>query len=121
MKRVYEAAHQSDGYRVLVDRLWPRGQSKAKAQIDCWLKDVAPSSDLRRWFNHEPEKFERFTTLYKRELKHEPTCTSVEALLTILRTHDNVTLVYAAKNPVENHVVVLMTWLNQFNDENQKR
>ena len=68
-KRVYEPAAQSDGYRVLIDRLWPRGVSKAKAHLDAWEKDVAPSDELRHWYEHDPEKWPEFQKRYKQELK----------------------------------------------------
>ena len=68
IKRAYAPAEETDGYRILVDRLWPRGISKEKAKIDLWLKSVAPSSDLRKWFGHVPERFPEFTKRYKAEL-----------------------------------------------------
>ena len=68
IKRVYEPIEETDGYRVLVDRLWPRGISKAKAQIDLWLKSVAPSNELRKWFGHEAERFAEFSERYRTEL-----------------------------------------------------
>ena len=68
VKRVYEAAAEDDGYRVLVDRLWPRGLSKVRAHLDEWLKDVAPSTELREWFGHKPERFAEFTQRYEAEL-----------------------------------------------------
>ncbi len=68
IKRIYEACEETDGYRVLVDRLWPRGMSKEAAHVDWWAKDLAPSASLRRWFGHQPEKFEEFRRLYLQEL-----------------------------------------------------
>jgi len=68
IKRVYEAPASTDGFRVLVDRLWPRGLTKAKAAVDLWLKDVAPSTELRKWFRHEPAKWKEFQARYKKEL-----------------------------------------------------
>ncbi len=72
IKRIYDEPDTSDGIRILVDRLWPRGVSKKEAHLDYWLKDVAPSPDLRKWFNHEPEKFDAFSKQYRTELKGEP-------------------------------------------------
>ena len=69
LKRVYLPAEETDGYRILVDRLWPRGISKEKAKIDLWLKEVAPSNELRKWFGHDPERFNEFTERYKAELQ----------------------------------------------------
>ena len=68
IKRVYEPAANTDGYRILIDRLWPRGLSKERAQVDKWLKEVAPSTELRKWFNHDPEKWEAFREKYHKEL-----------------------------------------------------
>jgi len=68
-KRVYEPHARSDGYRVLVDRLWPRGLSKAKAHVDCWAREIAPSTELRQWYEHDPEKWPEFQKRYKQELK----------------------------------------------------
>ena len=72
IKRVYEAASPDDGERILVDRLWPRGLSKEKAAIDIWEKDVAPSAALRKWFGHDPDKFDDFRNKYRKELEYNP-------------------------------------------------
>ena len=72
IKRIYDLPTDDDGYRVLVDRLWPRGTSKEKAQLDEWAKEIAPSNDLRQWFHHEPEKFELFSMQYQQELENNP-------------------------------------------------
>jgi len=71
LKRIYEASEASDGYRVLVDRIWPRGVSKEKAQIDLWMKGIAPSDALRKWFGHDPERWEEFQRRYREELQKE--------------------------------------------------
>lgn len=107
-KRIYEAPADDDGYRVLVDRLWPRGISKEDAQLDEWLKKVAPSSELRKWFDHDPGKFEEFRNRYKVELidREEP----VNKLLEIAGDQP-VTLLYAAKDKTHNHAVVLRQFL----------
>ncbi|MGO1834474.1 probable uroporphyrin-III c-methyltransferase [Actinomycetales bacterium JB111] len=108
IKRVYEEAEASDGYRVLVDRLWPRGVSKERAEIDEWLKDVAPSPDLRTWFGHRPERFEEFAERYAAELDGSP---ALEHLRELVGEHDTVTLVIAAKDPEHNHGLVLLDQL----------
>ncbi len=110
LKRVYEEPAGDDGYRVLVDRLWPRGIKKENAQIDLWLKDIAPSGPLRRWFAHDPAKWEEFTARYFRELEER------EALLAQLRekaAHGRVTLLYGAKNAQFNNAVALKAFLSR--------
>ncbi|MGC6770203.1 DUF488 domain-containing protein [Enterococcus sp. LJL128] len=104
LKRAYEKPEAEDGCRVLVDRLWPRGVSKEKAQIDYWLKAAAPSKELRQWFNHDPEKFSEFKEKYKVELKENPVV--VEQLLELTKK-EKVTLIYGAKNKKMNNAVVL--------------
>ena len=103
VKRAYVAAAKSDGCRILVDRLWPRGLSKADAQIDLWLKDVAPSTGLRKWFGHDPEKWYEFQKRYLAELKGNPAWSELQA---IARQRD-ITLVFAAKDENHNEAVVL--------------
>jgi uncharacterized protein YeaO (DUF488 family) len=107
IKRIYEHPSADDGYRVLVDRLWPRGVSKVAAELDEWLKDVAPSTDLRVWFDHDPARFAQFTSRYDDELARNP---AVDALRE--RGGDQVvTLLYGAKDPAINHAVVLRDFL----------
>ncbi len=106
LKRVYEESETSDGTRILVDRLWPRGLSKERARIDLWLKEIAPSNDLRKWFGHEPEKFAEFRRRYEAELASE----SGQKALTKLRDiakHEQVTLLFAAHDMEHNNAVVL--------------
>lgn len=103
LKRAYEAPAQSDGMRILVDRLWPRGLSKARAAIDHWLKEVAPSNELRQWFGHDPEKWPEFRKRYRAELKDNPAL----AELRDLSRKGTVTLVYSAKDELHNQAVVL--------------
>ena len=109
LKRAYEAASDSDGTRVLVDRLWPRGVTKAKARIDVWLKDVAPSTQLRKWFGHDPGKWTEFQRRYRAELKGS------EALAELrkLARERHVTLVYGAKDEEHNDAVVLAKLLRR--------
>ena len=110
IKRVYEQAADEDGIRILVDRLWPRGVSKERAALSGWLKDVAPSPDLRRWWHHDPDRFEDFARRYRTELDDNP---ALEDLLSIVREHDRTTLVYAAKNPAVNHALILRDYIRQ--------
>src|SRR5438270_325917 len=72
IKRVYEPYGENDGYRILVDRLWPRGLSKEKARVDCWLKEIAPTDELRKWFSHDPAKWNAFIKKYKEEIENNP-------------------------------------------------
>ncbi|MGV7929397.1 MAG: DUF488 domain-containing protein [Spirochaetota bacterium] len=109
VKRVYDVPEASDGVRVLVDRLWPRGLSKASAQIDLWLKEIAPSDALRKWFNHEPEKWDRFKDDYFKELIEKK-----DAVLLLKRKaeHETVSLLYAAKDAERNNAVALREFLS---------
>ena len=103
LKRAYEPPEETDGTRVLVDRLWPRGVAKSSAKIDLWLKDLAPSTGLRKWFGHEPEKWPEFQERYRVELKDNP---ALSQLKEQTRKGD-VTLVYAAKDELHNGALVL--------------
>ncbi len=106
-KRAYDTATPDDGFRVLVDRLWPRGVSKEHAAIDLWAKDTAPSPLLRtEWHHAPPEDWDVYAARYRAELAHE-TAPALAALASDLRPHPVVTLVYAAHDPVHNHAVVL--------------
>ena len=103
-KRVYEAPAKDDGYRVLVDRLWPRGLTKAKAKVDLWLKEVSPSTELRKWFGHEPEKWPEFQKRYRAELNQE----ALASLRKLEKEHKKVTLLYGAKSAERNQAVSLL-------------
>lgn len=109
-KRAYDVSSAADGYRVLVDRLWPRGVKKELLALDEWCKDVAPSSELRVWFGHEPAKFEEFAERYRAELASS---TTPQELLARAKSHSKLTLVYAAKDPRVNHAVVLRDYLQE--------
>jgi len=105
IKRVYETPAKKDGIRILVDRLWPRGLTKSKAKVALWLKDIAPSTELRKWFNHEPDKWREFQIRYRSELKGK------RQLLSVVRDQaakSHVTLVYAAKDERQNDAMVLL-------------
>jgi uncharacterized protein YeaO (DUF488 family) len=106
IKRVYETAAKEDGYRVLVDRLWPRGLTKAKAYVDLWLKEVAPSTELRKWFGHEPEKWPEFQKRYHAEMKAQPQ--AIATLRKLEKEHKKVTLLYGAKSEERNQAVALL-------------
>ncbi len=108
-KRIYLSAAKADGFRVLVDRLWPRGVRKEDAHLDLWLKEVAPSTELRKWFNHEPEKWKEFCKKYKAELKGSA---AMAELLSLVRAHKAVTLLYAAKDEEHNEAIVLLGMVN---------
>jgi len=110
LKRVYETAEKDDGYRVLVDRLWPRGLSKEKAKVDLWLKDIAPTTQLRKWFGHDPAKWPEFKKLYHEELKKN---NEIVSQLQQLHKKGVVTLVYGAKDEEHNDAVVLKEYLER--------
>lgn len=111
IKRVYEPAVPEDGQRYLVDRLWPRGVSKDRARLADWYKDLAPSPELRRWFNHEAGKFELFQDQYMDELAHDQEKRPLLERIVSESKEGTVTLVYAAKDPLVNHAIVLLTFL----------
>jgi uncharacterized protein YeaO (DUF488 family) len=109
IKRVYEAPKASDGFRVLVDRVWPRGVSKDKAAVDLWMKEIGPSTELRKWFGHKPERWAEFHKRYEKELGDK------EALLDELREHAGkgpLTLVYSAKDEERNQAAVIKAVLD---------
>ena len=105
IKRVYEKPAKEDGWRVLVDRLWPRGMTKEAAHLDEWMKDVAPSDALRKWFGHEPEKWTGFQKRYRSELAKKKE--SVAELKKTAKEHGTLTLLYGAKDEEHNEAVVL--------------
>lgn len=107
-RRIYESRAEAEGYHVLVDGMWPRGISKADANIDEWLKDIAPSTELRRWFAHDPDKWPEFRKRYFRELDANPE--AVKRLIGMIR-QGPVTLVYAARDTEHNNARVLKTYL----------
>ena len=110
-KRVYEAPAKDDGYRVLVDRLWPRGLTKAKAHVDQWLKEVAPSTELRQWFGHEPEKWPEFQKRYRAEMRKQPE--ALAALRKLEKEHKRITLLFGAKSEERNQAVALLKILKR--------
>ena len=110
IKRVYEPFDARDGTRFLVERLWPRGMKKDSLRIDGWLKDVAPSSDLRRWFGHDPAKWDAFRRRYAAELNDQPA--AWQPLLEVAQ-HGDVTLLYSAHDTEHNNAVALKAYLEQ--------
>ncbi len=111
IKRIYDESVRGDGFRVLVDRLWPRGLSKSEVDIDLWMKEIAPSNELRIWFGHDPENWVEFQKRYRNELKDKKDLT--EFLLNKTKTKA-VTLLYAAKDLKHNHAVVLKKALQEY-------
>lgn len=104
LKRVYARAEPGDGFRVLVDRVWPRGVKKERARLDWWAKEVAPSTELRKWFGHDPARFDEFSRRYEAELAVSE---AYAQFVAELRAHDVATLLYAAKDETRNNAVVL--------------
>lgn len=111
LKRAYEATAATDGYRILVDRLWPRGVSKQNAHLNLWAKDIAPSTELRRWFGHKQEHFSEFTDRYTAELQHN---SALNGFIDTLSEHQNVTFVYGAHDGAINHAVVLKDFIEHY-------
>lgn len=109
LKRAYELPDKTDGERILVDRLWPRGLAKVKAKIDLWLKEVAPSTELRQWFAHDPEKWPEFRKRYRAELKKNPALLELQARARA----GHITLIYGARDQLHNEAVVLQQILTR--------
>ena len=110
IKRIYEEPAPDDGYRVLIDRLWPRGLKKSQVRFDRWLKEVAPSTELRRWFGHDPEKWEEFKARYSRELDQQP---EAVAELAELAAEGTLTLVFGAKAERHSNAAALKEYLEK--------
>ncbi|WHY01571.1 DUF488 domain-containing protein [Neobacillus sp. DY30] len=117
LKRVYVPYDGSDGFRILVDRVWPRGISKETAKLTAWQKEVAPSPELRKWFCHKPELFEEFRTKYIEELRSDELKQKLINEIITLTSNGRVTLLYGSKDPVYNHAVVLLDELNRIRSE----
>lgn len=111
LKRVYDNFQDTDGYRILVDRLWPRGIKKENAHVDLWLKEIAPSTELRKWFHHEEEKWFAFSEKYEEELSRNQV--AVEQLTEKLRNEKTITLLFGAKDEKHNQAVVLKNWIEK--------
>ncbi len=111
IKRVYDEPTQDDGLRILVDRIWPRGLAKSKAQIGEWKKHWAPSQELRKWFGHDPQKWEEFQKRYEKELRDSGALDEIQSFMNECES-DTVTLVFAAKDTEHNNAVALQHLLN---------
>jgi len=106
IKRIYDKSDKTDGYRILVDRLWPRGLTKEKAKVDLWLKDIAPSNELRKWYAHDPSKWREFKRQYFKELKNNQ-----EAIDLIQKQKGIVTLLFGSKEEKFNNAIALKEYL----------
>lgn len=112
-QRIYDHDQDYQSYRILVDRLWPRGMSKVKAQLNEWTKEIAPSADLRQWFNHDPQKFADFRRAYLKELAQSPATADFTANAKEQLAAGDVILLYGAKDTTHNQTVVLKEFLEQ--------
>lgn len=113
VKRIYEEKQDSDGYRILVDRIWPRGISKGMANLYRWAKEIAPSTELRRWYGHETERFEKFAEEYERELEHNENAGEFLKECCQLIIYHNITFLFAAASVDENNAIVLAKWIEK--------
>jgi uncharacterized protein YeaO (DUF488 family) len=111
LKRIYDKYSKEDGYSILIDRLWPRGISKTEAKIDLWMKDIAPSKNLREWFSHDPQKWEEFQVKYKSELLGKKEL--IDQITEIEKNNKKVTILYAAKDTKHNNAVALLNFINK--------
>ena len=109
-KRIYDPFKKEDGYRILVDRLWPRGIKKENAHIDHWLKEIAPSTELRKWIHADPKRWSLFRTKYRAELRQNP---ALSALRTELIKHKTVTLLFAVRDEEHNHAMLLKEFVEE--------
>jgi uncharacterized protein YeaO (DUF488 family) len=106
VKRIYDSVTEDDGYRVLIDRLWPRGFSKEDAKVDLWMKEIAPSTELRKWFHHDPDKWMEFQKRYKDELVNKKEL--IDQLLKLEKEKKVITLLFSAKDREKNQAMVLI-------------
>ncbi|MGG1676162.1 DUF488 domain-containing protein [Neobacillus sp. NRS-1170] len=113
LKRIYEPFDETDGHRILIDRVWPRGISKEAAKLTYWFKDIAPSPELRKWFCHKPELFDEFRSKYIDELRTDKEKLQMIEQIIDASANNRVTLLYGAKDPVYNHAQVLQEELNR--------
>jgi len=119
IKHANEPANAADGARILIDRLWPRGQSKEKLQLTAWVKDIAPSTGLRKWFGHDPDKWEEFRKRYRAELDANPD--AVAELQALLKEHPNATLLFMAHDAEHCNATVLAEYLREHAPRARKR
>lgn len=118
VKRIYESKDEADGFRILVDRLWPRGVKKSEAQVDLWLKEAGPSTDLRKWFDHDPAKWDEFLSDYTFELRKNK---ALPQLFEQVKNHKKVTLLHAARDQEYNNGVALRQFLFRYFEKNLNR
>ena len=111
IKRIYESSSEEDGFRILIDRLWPRGLSKESAQIDTWLKDIAPSDSLRKWFSHDPKKWSEFKKRYREELKEKKD--TISMIKSFEKEKKTITFLYSAKDKEYNNAVFLQEYMQK--------
>lgn len=111
LKRVYDPPSEDDGHRILVDRIWPRGMTKEKARVDLWLKELGPSDELRKWFGHDPARWEEFRRKYETELKSKTEL--LQKIRDAEKQNVTVTLVYSAKDEEHNQAVVIQGFLKK--------
>jgi uncharacterized protein YeaO (DUF488 family) len=119
LKRIYEPPRRSDGYRILVDRVWPRGVSKERAAIALWLKEIGPSTSLRKWFGHDPTRWREFQKRYRQELRGQPELTARIAQLE--KEHGVVTLVFSARDEERNQAVVIRDFLAKHRPNSERK
>lgn len=119
LKRIYEAPQNSDGYRILVDRIWPRGVSKERAAIALWLKGVGPSTGLRKWFGHDPARWLEFQKRYRQELRGRPELTA--RIKQLEKEHGVVTLVFSARDEERNQAVVIRDFLAKRSPKSERK
>ncbi len=112
LKRIYEPEGKDDGFRILVDRLWPRGLKRREAAVDLWLREIAPTTELRKWFNHDPYKWDEFLEDYNFQLNRNEKVSS--ELIDLIKIHKKVSLLYAAKDEKFNHAVALKGYLDRY-------
>ncbi|MDC8453138.1 MAG: DUF488 domain-containing protein [Candidatus Nitrosotalea sp.] len=110
IKRIYEKYSPDDGFRILIDRLWPRGVSKDIAHVDLWFKEIAPTDHLRKWYSHDPRKWDAFKKKYIKELKENKP--SLDKIKDLKKEHKNITLIFSAKNEQHSNAVVLSEFLH---------
>lgn len=106
IKRIYEASSEDDGFRILVDRIWPRGLTKEKAKVNLWLKDIAPSNELRKWYSHDPEKWNSFKVQYEKELEEKKEF--IQQIILLEKEKGTLTFLYSSKEEKLNNAVALL-------------
>ena len=111
IKRIYETPGEDDGYRILIDRLWPRGFTKERAKVDLWLKEIAPSTELRKWYHHNPERWNEFKSRYQTELTDKRDL--ILQIEHLEKVHGNITLLFAAKEMEQSQAAVLLNLLKE--------